>query len=180
MYTVDTFTNEADLADIRFRDFHQHPDRLSILSSQHVEATGLVVYENDGPSCFALLERANDRWYMWRGPEGSPNPAALRALLAACPQQETVTLILRPDWVHVPTLIDVGWRLTASWSTLHVRACDSGEALLAGMRSSARGRVRRAQRAGLRFAMGAHLLDRYYPVYAQAMVTSGSPDFASR
>lgn len=169
----------VDTDGLPVNDFHQHPDRRSILDADRVPTLTIVIRDGDRVRSSALLEQDGPDWYMWRGPEGTPRPDVLALLLDTCPDDADVYLVLRPAWVDRRVLRERGWRLSASWSTRHVPVDTDEETVLAGMRSSARSRVRRAGRESTRFVVDRDLLPAFYRVYAAAMVRNGSPDFAS-
>ncbi|MEU5426333.1 GNAT family N-acetyltransferase [Streptomyces olivoreticuli] len=157
-----------------YRDFHQDGERMRFLRRQGVDVRRFAAGDTA-----MLLEKAEDGWFMWKGPSGVPDAGALRRLLADCASLTGVTLVLQPGWEMPDVLAAAGFRAAGRFGTLLVDARGSDEELLARMRPSTRSRVRRALRSGFAFTEDPGLLGRFHPFYADAMRTADSPDFAS-
>ncbi|BBJ38257.1 hypothetical protein SSPO_009750 [Streptomyces antimycoticus] len=159
-------------------DFHQDWDRLLFLRRQGVAVRFTEVWEDTRCLATMLLEEADGSWFMWKGPTGVPDPEVLSRLLTDIARLPRVTLVLQPAWALPGVLAEHGFRPGSEFTTLLVDATGTDEQILARMRPSTRGRVRRALRHGFTFTDDPGLLDRFHPFYTAAMHNADSPDFA--
>ncbi|MCS0600855.1 GNAT family N-acetyltransferase [Streptomyces sp. LP11] len=178
MHSEDT-ADVPDEADVPAEDFHQSAGRFRLLAGRGDPVRLLRADSPGGRSAAALLEDGgDDGWFLWKGPAGHPDPELLSALLSGVSRLGSATLVLLPEWDFPEVLAAAGYRPAPPYATGLVPTGGGAEAILARMRPSTRGRVRRALRSGLEFSDDPGRIEEFYDFYAPAMVRADSPDLA--
>jgi Acetyltransferase (GNAT) domain len=161
-------------------DFHQSPERLNWLRRNGIDTRLFVALRGSDAVASVLFEWSGDRWFSWKGPSGpEPSVAVLARLLATCADLAPVTLVLRPEWIDHPVLGAAGYVEGGCFTTLLVPTGGSESDILGRMKPATRRQVRRGIHSDLQFVEGPAEIERFYPVYAAAMIEAGSPDFAT-
>jgi len=180
-----TLTDRDELLELSVRlpdanDYLQSAGRLRWLLDSGRAVTVVIVEDGATVNAWAILERSDEGWAMWKGPGGfRPDPEVLSLLARAMRPLSPCMLVLDAAWYFPPALAECCWRASGLYRTSLVDVRHESD-ILRGMNAATRQRVLHAQREGAEVvADDPRLLDAFYVVYSQCMRDAGSPDLAT-